>query len=109
MSEKALPVDPSQLSLFEEEHLTDEERAQLDREVEEAEKAITRTITVKAKPSRRPLDTTGLPEKVVHILCRRGPRRKRPPQGRICRDRHGRVFPSREKAGRGIHPQGCLP
>ena len=67
MSEKALPVDPSQLSLFEEKHLTDEERAQLDREVEEAGKTITRTITVKAKPSRRPLDTTGLPEKVVHI------------------------------------------
>ena len=49
MSEKALPVDSSQLSLFEEKHLTDEERAQLDREVEEAEKIITRTITVKAK------------------------------------------------------------
>ena len=67
MSEKALPVDPSQLSLFEEKHLTDEERAQLDREVEEAEKTITRTIAVKAKPSRRPLDITGLPEKVFHI------------------------------------------
>lgn len=26
MSEKALPVDPAQLSLFEEKHLTDEER-----------------------------------------------------------------------------------
>ncbi len=36
MSEKALPVDPARLSLFEEKHLTDEERAQLDREVEEA-------------------------------------------------------------------------
>lgn len=67
MSEKALPVDPSQLSLFEEKHLTDEERARLDREVEEAEKTITRTIAVKARPSRRPLDITGLPEKVVHI------------------------------------------
>lgn len=67
MSEKALPVDPSQLSLFDEKHLTDEERAQLDREAEEAEKTITKTITVKAKPSRRPLDITGLPEKVVHI------------------------------------------
>lgn len=67
MSEKALPVDPAQLSLFDEKHLTDEERAQLDREVEEAEKTITKTITVKAKPSRRPLDITGLPEKVFHI------------------------------------------
>lgn len=36
-------------------------------QVEEAEKTITKTITVKAKPSRRPLDTTGLPEKVFHI------------------------------------------
>ena len=67
MSEKSLPVDPSQLSLFDEKHLTDEERAQLDREAEEAEKTITKTITVKAKPSRRPLDITGLPEKVFHI------------------------------------------
>ena len=80
MSEKSLPVDPAQLSLFDEKHLTDEERAQLDRKVEEAEKTITKTITVKAKPSRRPLDITGLPEKVVH-LSRRSPRRKRPPQG----------------------------
>ena len=42
MSEKALRVDSSQLSLFEEKHLTDEERAQLDKEVEEAEKAFTK-------------------------------------------------------------------
>ena len=67
MSEKALPADPAQLSLFEEKHLTDEERVQLGREVEEAEKTITKTVAVKAKPSRRPLDTTGLPEKVFHI------------------------------------------
>ena len=62
MSEKVLPSDPAQLSLFDEKHLTGEERARLDREVEEAEKTITKTITVKARPSRRPLDTTGLPE-----------------------------------------------
>ena len=67
MSEKVLPSDPAQLSLFDEKHLTGEERARLDREAEEAEKTITKTITVKAKPSRRPLDTTGLPEKVFHI------------------------------------------
>lgn len=59
MSEKVLPSDPAQLSLFDEKHLTGEERARLDREVEEAEKTITKTITVKARPSRRPLDTTG--------------------------------------------------
>lgn len=67
MSEKVLPADPAQLSLFDEKHLTGEERARLDREAEEAEKTITKTITVKARPSRRPLDTTGLPEKVFHI------------------------------------------
>lgn len=33
MSEMALPADPAQLSLFEEKHLTDEECAQLDREI----------------------------------------------------------------------------
>ena len=67
MSEKVLPSDPAQLSLFDEKHLTGEERARLDREAEEAEKTITKTVTVKARPSRRPLDTTGLPEKVFHI------------------------------------------
>ncbi len=109
MSEKALPADPAQLSLFEEKHLTDEERVQLGREVEEAEKTITKTVAVKAKPSRRPLDTTGLPEKVFHIYPDRGSRWKRQPQGRICGDRHRRVLLFREEAGRGIHPQGCLP
>ena len=38
-----------------------------EKDCEEAEKTITKTITVKARPSRRPLDTTGLPEKVFHI------------------------------------------
>ena len=52
MSEKALPVDPSQLSLFDEKHLTDEERAQLDREVEEAEKDHHKNDNCK-KPSPR--------------------------------------------------------
>ena len=68
MSEKVLPSDPAQLSLFDEKHLTDEERARLDREAEEAEKTITKTVAVKARPSRRPHDTTGLPEKVFHII-----------------------------------------
>lgn len=71
MSEKTLLVDPAQLSLFDEKHLTDEERAQLDREVEEAEKTITKTVTVKARPSGE-----GLP-----YLSGRGSRRKRQPQG----------------------------
>lgn len=67
MSEKNLPLDPDQLLLFDQEHLTDEERARLDKEVEAAEQQMTKTITVKVKPSRRDLDTTGLPTEVIDI------------------------------------------
>ena len=67
MSEKDLPLDPDQLLLFEQEHLTDEERARLDKEVEAAEQQMTKTVTVKVKPSRRDLDTTGLPTEVIDI------------------------------------------
>ena len=67
MSEKDLPLDPDQLLHFEQEHLTDEERARLDKEVEAAEQQMTKTITVKVKPSRRDLDTTGLPTEVIDI------------------------------------------
>lgn len=67
MSEKNLPLDPDQRLLFEQEHLTDEERARLDKEVEAAEQQMTKTITVKVKPSRRDLDTTGLPTEVIDI------------------------------------------
>lgn len=67
MSEKNLPLDPDQLLLFEQEHLTDEERARLDKEVEAAEQQMVKTITVKVKPSRRDLDTTGLPTEVIDI------------------------------------------
>lgn len=55
MSEKNLPLDPDQLLLFEQEYLTDEERARLDKEVEAAEQQMPKTITVKVKPSRRDL------------------------------------------------------
>ena len=67
MSEKNLPLDPDQLLLFEQEHLTDEERARLDKEVEAAEQQMAKTITVKVKPSRRDLDTIGLPTEVIDI------------------------------------------
>ena len=67
MSEKNLPLDPDQLLLFEQEHLTDEGRARLDKEVEAAEQQMTKTIAVKVKPSRRDLDTTGLPTEVIDI------------------------------------------
>ena len=67
MSEKNLPLDPDQLLLFEQEHLTDEERSQLDNEVESVEQQMTKTITVKVKSARRDLDTTGLPTEVIDI------------------------------------------
>lgn len=67
MSEKNLPLDPDQLLLFEQELLTDGERTQPDKEVEEAERQMAKTITVKVKPTRRDLDTTGLPTKVVDV------------------------------------------
>lgn len=67
MSEKHLPLDPNQLLLFEQEHLTDEERAQLNKEIESAEHQMTKNITVKVKPSRRNLDTTGLPMEIIDI------------------------------------------
>ncbi|MCF0220175.1 MAG: IS66 family transposase [Muribaculaceae bacterium] len=67
MSEKNLPIDPAQLSLFDEYAMTDEERKQLAAEVEAAEKTLVKTITVRQKPVRRPLDTTGLPVEEAHI------------------------------------------
>lgn len=67
MSEKNLPLGTDQLLLFEQEHLTDEERARLDKEAEAAERQMTKTITIKVKPARRDLDTTGLPTEVVDI------------------------------------------
>ena len=42
MSEKNLTLYPDQLLLFEQEHLTDEERARLDEEVEAAEQQSSR-------------------------------------------------------------------
>lgn len=68
MSEKKLPLDPAQLHLFDQEQLmSDEEKAELAKEVEETEKEITKTITVKVKPSRKPLDITKLPVEVENI------------------------------------------
>ena len=66
-SEKHLPEDPRQLSLCDDQLMSDEERAQVEKEAEEASKTVTRTITVKVKPSRRSLDTTSLPVRENHI------------------------------------------
>ncbi|MEA5043773.1 MAG: IS66 family transposase [Petrimonas sp.] len=68
MSEKHLPLDPAQLSLFDRNQLTGEqEKAELAKAVEESQEEITRMITVKSKPSRKPLDTTKLPVEVEDI------------------------------------------
>lgn len=63
MSEKRLPVDPSQLVLFSEEEMRGmtESDAEAARNAVEEDAVITKTITVKAKPVRRDLDLSGLP------------------------------------------------
>lgn len=68
MCEKKLSLDPAQLSLFDQYQLMSEaEKAKLAKDVEEADKEITKTIMVKVKPSRKPLDITKLPVEVENI------------------------------------------
>lgn len=71
MSEKRhLPLDPGQLSLFTSEELAQmspEERRDLQAEARKQEEVITKTVTVKCKPKRRTLDTTGLDVVESHI------------------------------------------
>lgn len=70
MSEKKhLPVDPSVLnqpSLFPEEMSPEEKTTLLD-EVKKSEEIITKTITVREKPSRKPLDASKLPVSETHL------------------------------------------
>lgn len=56
MSEKN-PFDPNQLSLFTEQEMSSDEKAELEEEVRKAEE-MTRTIKVREKPVRKPLDTS---------------------------------------------------
>ena len=67
MSEKHLPLDPAQLTLFDQQEMSEEEKAALARDVEKAEETITFSVTRKAKPSRRTLDDSKLPVKEIHI------------------------------------------
>ncbi len=71
MSEKKhLPLDPSQLSLFSPEELAQmspEEKQELEAEARRQEETITKTVTVKKRPTRRTLDTTGLTVVEKHI------------------------------------------
>ena len=66
-SEKRLPLDPNQLSLFEGDEMTDDERAQLEADVAKAEETITYSVTRKARPSRKPLDDSRLPVEEEHL------------------------------------------
>ncbi|MFR5959684.1 MAG: transposase domain-containing protein [Bacteroides stercoris] len=61
MSEKNLPLDPNQLSLFTQQEMSPDEKAGLEEETRKAEEEMTRTIKVKDKPVRKPLDTSLLP------------------------------------------------
>ena len=67
MTEKHLPIDPVQLLLFDQEQMTDEERAELASAAAKAEEVLTKTITVKVKPTRRDLNLSGLTVDIVDI------------------------------------------
>ena len=67
MSEKHLPLDPAQLNLFDQQEMSEEEKAALAQDVEKAEETITFSVTRKAKPFRKPLDDSKLPVKEIHI------------------------------------------
>lgn len=67
MSEKHLPLDPNQLNLFEPISMSEEEKSALNRNIAESESAIAKSIIVSKKPSRKPLDLTGLPIEENHI------------------------------------------
>lgn len=71
MSEKKhLPLDPNQLSLFTPEELAQmspEERQELEAEAQRQEETITKTVTVRNQPKRKPLDTTGLTVVEKHL------------------------------------------
>lgn len=67
MSEKNLPLDPNQLSLFTQQEMSSDEKAGLEEEARKAEEEMTRTVKVKEKPVRKPLDTSLLPVKEINL------------------------------------------
>lgn len=67
MSEKNLPLDPNQLSLFTQQEMSPDEKSELEEEARKAEEEMTRTIKVKDKPVRKPLDTSLLPVKEINL------------------------------------------
>ena len=81
MSEKHLPIDPAQLSLFSTESISEEQKAEADKASAKTDLAITKAIAVKEKPARRSLDTTGLPIVETYIY----------PEGTA--DKEGKLLP----------------
>ena len=69
MSEKHLPIDPRQLTLFTEEEMdgTSADNSLAIKDAAEEEALVTKTITVKSKPARRDLDLAQLPVKEENI------------------------------------------
>ena len=65
MSEKKLPLDPNQLFLFSKAEMSSMERSRMKEEVRKSDEEITRTIKVREKPARKPLDTSSLVVEVV--------------------------------------------
>ena len=51
MSEKHLPVDPAQLSLFSTESISEEQKAEADKASAKTDLAMTKAIAVKEKPA----------------------------------------------------------
>lgn len=67
MSEKNLPLDPNQLSLFTEQEMSSTEKAEVEEEALKAEEDMTRSIKVREKPARKPLDTSSLPVEEINL------------------------------------------
>ncbi len=67
MSEKNLPLDPGQLSLFTGQEMSSTEKAELEEEALKAEEEMTRSIKVREKPARKPLDTSSLPVEEINL------------------------------------------
>lgn len=67
MSENNLPLAPNQLSLLTQQEMFPDEKAGLEEEARKAEEEMARTIKVKDKPVRKPLDTSLLPVKEINL------------------------------------------
>lgn len=67
MSEKNLPLDPGQLLLFSKEEMSSMETSRMEEEVRKSDEETTRTIKVRKKPTRKPLDTSSLAVEVVDL------------------------------------------